>query len=150
MSLKINDGSVSVNFVLADMAIIADTPPMKNIPEFETEINIDYNFINRFIRAKGALSEEDTFTVVKRSNDINFIIGYSSINTNRITIPVNVTTSGGSNDNIVFDANLFRDILVANKECSSGTLKLSSDGLIKVEFNIDNYSAIYYLVARTT
>ena len=46
-----------------------------------------------------------------------------------------------------FNANLFKDVLVANKECESATLYVSEQGLSKINFTVDDYDATYYLVA---
>ena len=46
-----------------------------------------------------------------------------------------------------FNANLFKDVLVANKECESATLHVSEQGLAKINFKVDQYDATYYLVA---
>ena len=48
---------------------------------------------------------------------------------------------------ISFNANIFANILNANKECQTASLKISKDGLSKINFNIDDYSSEYYLVA---
>ena len=48
---------------------------------------------------------------------------------------------------VSFNANLFRDVLVANKECESATLHVSEQGLAKINFKVDQYDATYYLVA---
>jgi len=39
-----------------------------------------------------------------------------------------------------------KEILVANKEATNATLKISSQGLAHISFSIDNYEANYYLV----
>ena len=102
--------------------------------------------MNKFISGKGALSETDNFTVITDGTNTKLVIGYSSINTNRVTIPV--TTSESSNiDNITFNANIFKEVLSANKECESATLEVSSEGLSKIVFNVDDYSVTYYLVS---
>ena len=48
---------------------------------------------------------------------------------------------------VSFNANLFRDVLSANKECESAVLEVSEDGLARINFKIDNFNATYYLVA---
>ena len=74
------------------------------------------------------------------------VIGYSSVNTNRVTIPV--TTSECSNiDNVSFNATVFKEVLNANKECESATFEVSSEGLSRITFKVDDYSSTYYLVA---
>ena len=74
------------------------------------------------------------------------VIGYSSINTNRVTIPVETDVYEEINK-VSFNANLFRDVLSANKECESAVLEVSEDGLARINFKVDNYNATYYLVA---
>ena len=74
------------------------------------------------------------------------MIGYSSTNTNRVNIPVE-STSCDVTDPITFNANLFKEVLVANKECSSAVLEVSTEGLAKVNFKIDDYDSTYFIVA---
>ena len=46
------------------------------------------------------------------------MIGYSSTNTNRVNIPVESDTCDVDTP-ITFNANLFKEVLVANRECTS-------------------------------
>ena len=58
ISLQINDATSAVNYMLSDTTIINTPPNMKNIPEFEFEIDVTQSLINKFISGKTALSEE--------------------------------------------------------------------------------------------
>ena len=145
-SLKVKNGPISVDYVLSDLSVIADPPALKRLPEFGTQIKLDNNFINTFIKGKGALSDVDTFTIINGSNGLEVVIGYSSTNTNRVNIPVE-TTSNDLTDPITFNANLFKEVLVANKECTSAILEVSTEGLAKVNFKVDDYDSTYYVVA---
>ena len=145
-SLKVKNGPVSVDYVLSDLSVIADPPALKRLPEFGTQIKLDNNFINTFIKGKGALSDVDTFTIVNGTNGCEVVIGYSSTNTNRVNIPVETTTNDLT-DPITFNANLFKEVLVANRECTSAVLEVSNEGLAKVNFKIDDYDSTYYVVA---
>ena len=147
-SLKVKNGPVSVDYVLSDLSVIADPPALKRLPEFGTQIKLDNNFINTFIKGKGALSDVDTFTIVNGTNGCEVVIGYSSTNTNRVNIPVE-TTSNDLTDPITFNANLFKEVLVANRECTSAVLEVSNEGLAKVNFKVDDYDSTYYVVAMT-
>tara|TARA_R100001377_G_C3172613_1_gene103626 strand:- start:313 stop:1032 length:720 start_codon:yes stop_codon:yes gene_type:complete len=146
ISLKVTDKSSVINYMLSDVSIISDPPPAKNIPDFELKIDITPQVMSKFISGKSALSETDIFTVITDGDNTKLVIGYSTINTNRVTIPV-TTTESINIDNLSFNANIFKEVLSANKECESATLEVSSGGLSKIIFNIDNYSATYYLVA---
>ena len=145
-SLKIKNGNISVDYVLSDLSVIADPPQMKRLPEFGTKIKLDSKFISTFIKGKGALSGVDTFTVTSGDNGCEVVIGYSSTNTNRVNIPVE-TTSNDVTEPITFNANLFKEVLVANRECTSAILEVSTAGLARVNFKVDDYDSTYYIVA---
>ena len=123
VSLKVKNGPVSVDYVLSDLSVISDPPQMKRLPEFGTKIKLDRSFIDTFIKGKGALSGVDTFTVVKTDEGCD------------VDTP------------ITFNANLFKEVLVANRECSSAILEVSTKGLAKVNFKIDDYDSTYFIVA---
>jgi len=147
VSLKFKDGSTSVNYMLADLSVIPNVPDLKQLPDFDTEIKLDSNFISKFIKAKGALADENNFTFTCNGNNSGqIILGYSNINTNRIKIDVDYTCKKDKVDPISFSANFLKEILVANKEATDATLKISSQGLAHIHFEIDNYTSDYYLV----
>ena len=148
VSLKISDSKSVVNYMLSDLSVISSPPNLKSIPEFEVKIKVDKSFMTKFVAGKGALTDTDNFTVITDDDGVKVVIGYAEINTNRVTLPVE-TESYDKIENVSFNANLFRDVLVANKECESATLEVSSQGLARINFKIDEYDATYYLVADT-
>ena len=148
VSLKISDSKSDVNYMLSDLSVISSPPNLKSIPEFEVKIKVDKSFMTKFVAGKGALTDTDNFTVITDDDGVKVVIGYAEINTNRVTLPVE-TESYDKIENVSFNANLFRDVLVANKECESATLEVSSQGLARINFKIDVYDATYYLVADT-
>ena len=149
VSLKVKNGSVSVDYVLSDLSVIPDPPALKRLPDFQTKVKLDTQFIDTFIKGKSALADVDMFTFVNDTNgNLSAVIGYSSTNTNRVTIPVETNTNGLT-EPVTFNANLFKEMLVANKECKSAVLEVSNEGLAKVNFKIDDYDSTYYIVAMT-
>jgi hypothetical protein len=147
VAFHLTDSVISADYVLAAIGVIPDVPELKNIPEFTTLVNIDSQFINSFIRGKGALADVDTFAINPVDGGVEFVIGYSDINSNRISIKAQ---SGAVNmtDSIVFNANLFKELLNANKECSKATLQISNKGLAHIEFNVDDFNVKYWLVSQ--
>jgi len=146
IALKVSDAHSSVNYMLSDVSVINKPPQLKEIPEFQLKIDVTPNFISKFISGKGALSETDNFTVITDDNGTKLVIGYSTVNTNRVTIPV--TTSESVNiENVSFNANIFKEVLFANKECESATFEVSDQGLSRITFKIDDYISTYYLVS---
>ena len=148
VALKAKNGSVSVDYVLSDLSVIADPPELKRLQDFGTQIKLDAKFIDTFVKGKSALSDVDTFTILKTDNGVEVVIGYSSTNTNRVNIPVDTVTEDLT-DSVTFNANLFKEVLVANKECTSAVLEVSNDGLARVNFKVDDYDSTYYIVAMT-
>ena len=146
VSLKVKNGVVSIDYTLSDLSVIPDPPQLKRLPDFQTQIKVDSSFIETFIKGKSALSEAETFTIINGKTGPEVVIGYASTNTNRVNIPVD-TTSNGLKDNVSFNANLFRDVLVSNKECTSATLEVSNEGLARINFKVDDYDSTYYIVA---
>ena len=147
VAFHLTDSVISADYVLAAIGVIPDVPELKNIPEFTTLVNLDSQFINSFIRGKGALADVETFTVNPVDNGVEFVIGYSDINSNRISIKVQ---SGAVNmtESITFNAELFKELLNANKECSKATLQISDKGLAHIEFNVDDFNVKYWLVSQ--
>ena len=148
IALKVSDASSSVNYMLSDISIISKPPQLKSVPNFELKIDVTPNFMNKFIAGKGALVDTDNFTVITDGSETKLVIGYASINTNRVIIPV-TTTESSNIDNVSFNANIFKEVLTANKECESATLEVSSEGLSKITFRVDDFSVTYWLVAST-
>ena len=139
-------GTVS-KYMLSDLSVIPTPPPLKNLPnEWDLVIKLDKYFINTFISGAGALSETDTFTVIAQNDVVNIVIGFSNVGTNRVTIPVTVDTFKEIPP-VSFHAGMFSNILQANKECESVSMKVSDKGLIKLNFEIDDFESEYYLVA---
>jgi len=144
-----DEKGTKAEYALADLAIIQNVPPMKHIPAaYEVVVKITDDFANTFVKAKNALPDVRLFTVHATAKKAQVILGDTSINTNVITLDVE-TTATAAIDDISFDANLFKGVLVANKGVEA-TLKISSEGLATIEYSTDAYTAKYYLVARST
>ena len=146
VALEVSDDYAKINYMLSDLSVINQPPELKQLPEFQVKIKVDTKFITKFIAGKGALPETDTFTVITDDDNVKVVIGYSVINTNRVTLPVETETFEKI-DKVSFNANLFKEVLSANKECESALLEVSEQGLSRISFNVDDYSVVYYLVA---
>ena len=145
ISLSFTSDSTTVQYQLADLTVIPNVPDLKQLPEFGISIDLDANFIDKFIKAKGALSDVDNFTVLSEKGKLKIVIGYSNINTNRVDIVVNENYDGEVKP-ISFSAKYFKEILSANKGANKATLAVSKDGLSHVEFSVDGFTSSYYLV----
>ena len=106
---------------------------------------MDNDFVNKFIKSKGALADADTFTFTCKDNKGEIILGYSSINSNRISINVNCVCDTDI-EPIAFSAKYLKAILMANKGSNTSSLKISSKGLAHLAFTDGDYVSNYYLV----
>lgn len=147
VGIEFSDSNTDVTFVLADKTVIPNVPDIKKLPPFDLHINFDKTLVSTFIKAKNALSDVDVFTVVSEGKDktAQLILGYSANNTHRVKMTVN-TTDTAKVDPINFSAKYLKEILVANKDADGGVLEVSSKGLSRISFDVDNITSTYYLV----
>ena len=145
VTLKLSSDDTETSYQLADLGVIPPVPDLKALPEFGIDIDMTSQMVDRFIKAKGALSDVDTFTVFSEGRDLKLAIGYSSISTNRVTFTA-IKGFDGDVKPISFSSKYLKEILTANKEATNAKLKVSVDGLAHVEFQIDDFVCKYYLV----
>ncbi len=145
VSLKLSSDGTETSYQLADLGVIPTVPDLKQLPEFSIEIEMSAMMIDKFIKAKGALSDIDTFTVFTENGDLKMAIGYSTISTNRVTF---ICQKGFADEvkPISFSAKYLKEILTANKEATAAKLMVSVDGISHINFIIDEFNCKYYLV----
>ena len=144
-ALKFSDKKTKVQYMLAAPSVIPAVPDLKALPPFDAEITLDDDFVNKFIKSKGVLADSDTFTFTFKAKKGEVILGYSSINSNRISIEVDCKAKNDI-EPIAFSAKYLKAILMANKGSKSSSLKISSKGLSHVSFVDGDYTSNYYLV----
>ena len=145
ISLGLESDGTTANYQLADLSVIPNVPDLKQLPEFDVEIELDGKFIDKFIKAKNALSDVDTFTVLTEKGNLNVVVGYSNVNSNRITFKA-AEGYGKEVKPISFSAKYLKEILTANKEATAAKLLVSTKGLAHIQFIIDDFVCKYYLV----
>ncbi|MCK9273381.1 hypothetical protein M0P65_07635 [Candidatus Gracilibacteria bacterium] len=145
VNLKIEDSILKTIFVLADPEIISTKAgSIKQLPEFDAELKIDSTFITTYLKSFSAIQANNV--AIKADNtDVTFIIGFSDINTNRISFKSPGTIKKTFSP-ISFSSEYFKQILVANKDCSAGKLSISQQGLLKFQFKEGDFSSEYFLV----
>ena len=144
-ALKFSDKGTKMQYMLAAPSVIPAVPDLKALPPFNVDITLDDEFVNKFIKSKGALADADTFTFTCKDNKGEIILGYSSINSNRISISVDCKCDGDVSP-IQFSAKYLKAILMSNKGSNTSSLQISSQGLAKVAFTEGDYTSNYYLV----
>ena len=112
--LNLGDKGTKVQYMLAQPSVIPEKFDLKELPPFDAEITLDDEFINKYIKSKGALADADTFTFTCKNNKGEIILGYSSINSNRISISVNCSCDNDI-EPIKFSAKYLKEILTLIK-----------------------------------
>lgn len=151
-SVLFRDASTKATFILADKTVIPGVPSLKELPDFDLTVNLDNKFSNTFVKGKNALPDTETFALNSVEGGVEIIIGYSAAtNTNRVTMKVDMADGSTPIDRTIqFSARYMKEILTANKEARGGTLKVSSQGLAYVTFDVDGFEVAYYLVEIQT
>ena len=150
--IHIQDSNFDLTYSLADTLILGKNTYYQDPDEgYEVELNLSPEDIDYLIKAKNALSDINnmliTTTIDFDGNPIcEFIFGDNTGFSNKITYQLNGNITD-NNISIPFDSDIFKDILNSNKDQSLGTLKLSKQGILKLNFSSENIYSEYY-VAR--
>lgn len=145
-SLQFSDEKTKVNYMLAAESVIPNVPSIKKIPDFNVQIKLDSDFINKFIKSKNAIgNDSDSFTFLSKGGKSEIILGYSTQNTNRISITVAANVDGDV-EPISFSSKYLKQILTVNKDSNASIMKISSEGLLHMTFTDDTYKSEYFLV----
>ena len=147
-SLSFSDKNVEIQFMTAELSVIPPSSNLKKTPPYGVEIELTKDFTAKFKSAKDALPDEDKFTFLmnKKTKKLQMVLGYSSINSNRITLEVPAKDGKNSVEKeISFNSNYFKAILDANSDCDNAVLKVSESGLASVEFTCGDFSVTYHM-----
>ncbi len=143
-----SDGNSEVNCITGNTSVIAKAPDFnEDIPEPDIVIKLDDYLMTNFIKGKNALSDVTTFTIIPHSKAVKFVIGHSNIASNTVSFDVNCEKFKKI-DKLSFDAVMFKEVLVANKNAKKANMTISGEGLMTVVFEGDDYKAQYYLVCK--
>lgn len=142
--MLLRDNKYDLEFYLADLSITGKIPKIKEPNSYESSIKLDEEFIKKFINAKKSLGDIKRFTVETKDNKMIIVIGDDSNYSNKIKFSTPVNSS--DLPALPFSANIFHEILEANREANNGTLEICKDGLIKLFFNEGDIESTYFLV----
>jgi hypothetical protein len=143
-AMKISEGSTKATFMLADTTVIPAVPSINAEPDYEVSIPVNEEFISKFIKAKNALPDAKNFAVQVQAGTIKFIINYSTVNADNISFEVGQTNVANM-DPVCFSADKLKEVLVANRG-DSGELKVSPEGLSRIDFTGADFESTYWLV----
>ena len=145
------DANFDLTYSLADILILGKNTYYEDPESFEMELNLTREDIDHLIKAKSTLADVNNMLITSTTdmdgtNICEFIFGDNTGFSNKITYQIQGKISK-SDIEIPFDSDIFKDILNANKDMDSGTLKLSEQGMLKLNFYSEEVKSEYF-VAR--
>jgi len=143
-AMKVSEGSTQATFMLADTTVIPAVPSINAEPQYEISIPVNEEFVSKFIKAKNALPDAKNFAVQVVNGQVKFIINYTTVNADNISFEVGPTTMT-TMDPVCFSADKLKEVLVANRG-DGGELKVSPDGLARIDFTGADFESTYWLV----
>ncbi len=150
--LLVADADYNLEYVLADTMLTPAIPSFDE-PTYNMQANVNREFIDRFVKAKKALTT-DVFTVSSGVDSLNnnvlfFNLGGSEGYTNKVSFFIPAAQVSTLGEPVKFPIEEFNEILLANKELKSSTLYVSEEGLLKINFeNEEGVNVSYVLVGK--
>ena len=149
--LQISDLNFNLNYALSDPLLISKVGEV-NEAEWVVELNLSQEDIDNIIKAKSALSQVDNMLVTTTTNldgvdVVEFVFGDESGHNNKITYQV-LGDVKETNLKLPFNSDTFKTILQANKDMAGGKLLLSSMGLMRLDFSLDEITSKYFMVRK--
>jgi len=149
--LLLSDANFNLTYSLSDIMMIPKVSWVTNENDFEyeVELSLDEEQVTNLVKAKNALLESQTM-LINTDKDldgnpvVDFIFGDNTGFSNKISYQVRGRVDI-QNLSIPFDAMLFRDILKVNQDAKTSKLSLNKQGVLKLEFDNDLTSGVYYM-----
>ena len=149
--MKFADASFNLTYALADPLLISKVGAVTE-PEWDAVLPFEKEYVDNLVKAKSALAGVGLLTVSvdKDLNDDDmcvFTFGDEQGHNNKITYQMYGKIKQEKIE-IPFNSDIFKNILQANKDLESGTLYLSYQGLMKLEFKSEDTTSEYYMVRK--
>jgi len=152
--LIISDLNYTLNFSLTDLLMIQDVGSATDPDNYEIEAELGSEEISAIIKAHSALESDNVIVKIDRDLDGEDVLimsfGDNSNHTNKIDYQV----PNASLENvpygvqIPFNSAMIKTILNNNKDAESSTLKVNSKGLMKLEFESEDWKSFYYIIRK--
>ena len=149
--LKISDENFNLTYALSDPFLFGKVGTV-NEQEYDISLMLEVEDVEALIKAKSALLGVDNMKI-NTTRDIEdelvckFIFGDEDGHNNKITYQIKGEI-GEEDLNLPFNSNMFKNILYANKDMEKGILKISSTGLMCLEFKSNKVLSEYYMIRK--
>lgn len=140
----------SITFTTCEPDLVTSSYSKKaKVSDYEVKINLNGEIISDILKAESSI-ESAQVTFEKKKDKLFIIFGQSSNNTNRISFDVECEVLEDF-DTLSFDSSSLKNILQVNADkFNIGTFEISSQGLLRIYFANDDFTAEYFLVNLET
>jgi hypothetical protein len=148
--LYFQDNNFNLTFSLADVLILGKNTYYNDPENWAIEVDFTPEDIDNLIKAKNALSDVSNM-IISTNKDLDgnpmceFIMGDNTGFSNKITYQIRLNSNIKKDLEIPFDSDIFKEILVSNKDQDKGTLKLSLEGILKMNFYSNDINSEYFM-----
>jgi hypothetical protein len=146
--LLIADQQFNLNYSLADLLTVLKPGSYNGPEEYDIETAIDNEITTALVKAKNALPNSENVVIKPSLNGLEFTFGGDVEYANKVSYSIQNIDLTDKTFKLIYNSDLLKEILVANKNADSSKLYVNSSGLMKIEFNYKNLQSKYYLVAK--
>ena len=152
--LIISDLNYTLNFSLTDLLMIQDVGSATDPDNYEIEAELGSEEISAIIKAHSALESDNVIVKIDRDLDGEDVLVMSFGDNSNHTNKIDYQVPNASLENvpygvqIPFNSAMIKTILNNNKDAESSTLKVNSRGLMKLEFESEDWKSFYYIIRK--
>ena len=153
IQLVIADNQYTLNYALADLMLYSEAGQLNEKPEYDVIADLDNESISAIVKAKQALADTDTVVLKSTPNDdgedrLELCFAGNVSFSNKVSFYLSEVEMKVSELNEHYDSNMIKEIMYANKDMSQGKMSISSEGLMRLEFEDDKIKSSYYIVSK--
>lgn len=127
---------------------------LNDVPEYHVIVPLTEEFIEKFLKARSALKDVDSFSVgMNKKGLFEIVIGYTTSNSNRIRITPSTDASDPAVKNkldvsLTFPVKNIVEVFKANADIPNGTLSINEAGIARLYFKNDKYTCTFFQFAN--
>jgi hypothetical protein len=148
--LHIADSNFDLNYSLADLFVIPKANYFQGIEEPDVKLDLEKENIDALIKAKTALSDQSNL-LIKTTTDLDgtpiceFTFGDIDDFSNKVTYALQGDINATDLE-LPFNSDILKDMFSNNKDMERGTIKISVDGMIQLNFYSEDIETEYFLL----
>jgi hypothetical protein len=127
---------------------------LNDVPEYHVVVPLTEEFLEKFLKARTALKDVDSFSVgMNKKGLFEIVIGYATSNSNRIRITPTTDTSDPKVKNkldvsLAFPIKNIVEVFKAHADIPNGTLSINEAGIARMYFKNDKYTCTFFQFAN--